>query len=299
MAGVKISGLPTLSSSALTDIFPTVQSGVTYKTTLNQILENITTQYACRLATTVALTATYSNGTAGVGATLTNSGALAALTVDSVATVVGDRILVKDQAATLQNGVYTVTTIGSGAVAWVLTRTTDFDTTGEIDAGDSFTVAFGTINAKTQWIETAVITAIGTDPVTFESNVVAGAGILKTNNSLSVTGGGLPWTEITSATQAISVNNGYISNRGGGVAFSLPVTSSVGNVFSVVGKAGAWSITQGAGQQINVGATSTTVGAGGSLTSAAATDSAQFICITANTIWQVIGGPQTAGFVLA
>lgn len=359
MAGVKISALPAISSVASTDVYPTVQSGVTYKVTLAQLSENFQTNFACRLGTTTALTVTYNNGTSGVGATLTNAGALAALTLDGVAVVVGDRILVKDQASTFQNGVYVVTTIGTGAVAWVLTRATDFDEAGDVDAGDSFTVAFGTTNAKTQWIETAVVATIGTDAITFQSNVVAGTGILKTNNTVALnvtaasgvqvststsaatwigsltngqlvigstgatpvaaaltaganititngagaitiaSSGNMTWSAVTGATQSITVNNGYIANRGGGVAFSLPATSSVGDTFSIVGLLGTWSITQGAGQQISVGATSTTAGAGGTLTAAAASDSANFVCTVANLSWQVVGGPQTSGFVLA
>jgi len=78
-------------------------------------------------ATTASLTATYSNGTSGVGATLTNSGAQAALQIDGSVVSVSDRILVKNQAGAAQNGIYTVTTVGSGSTNWVLTRATDYD----------------------------------------------------------------------------------------------------------------------------------------------------------------------------
>lgn len=146
-----------------------------------------------------------------------------------------------------------------------------------------------------------LIGSTGLSPVA--STITAGTGVTITNGAGSITistsGGGLTWSEVTTATQVISNNNGYIPNRGGGVAFSLPATAAQGSMFAIVGKLGTWSITQGAGQQILVGTTSTTLGAAGTLTSANATDSAQFICITANTIWQVLGGPQTAGFVLA
>lgn len=144
-----------------------------------------------------------------------------------------------------------------------------------------------------------IIGSTGAIPV--RTTLTAGSNIIITNGPGSITiasSGNVTWTEVTGATQAIAVNNGYIANNGGGVAFSLPATSAVGDTFSIVGKAGIWSITQGAGQQLNVGSTSTTLGAGGSLTAANATDSVNFVCITANTIWQVVGGPQTAGFVL-
>lgn len=99
-----------------------------------------------RVATTAALTATYANGSSGVGATLTNSGTLAALAVDGVTLVANDRVLVKDQATAAQNGIYVVTTVGSASVAWVLTRATDSDTSTEM-AGAIVTIDQGTSNA--------------------------------------------------------------------------------------------------------------------------------------------------------
>jgi hypothetical protein len=124
---------------------------------------------ACRLATTVALTVTYNNVSAppsGVGATLTNADVQAALTIDGVAAVVNDRVLVKNQASALQNGVYTVTNIGSGATNWVMTRAVDYDVPAEINPGDFVLINAGT-QAATAWIQTAVVTSIGVDSINF------------------------------------------------------------------------------------------------------------------------------------
>lgn len=203
MSSVKISALPGVSSLLLSDIFPLVQSGVTSKVSLSDMIDFTTTQSACRLATTGALTATYNNGSSGVGATLVNAGALAALSIDGVAVVADDRILVKDQAAPLQNGIYIVTTIGSGATAWVLTRASDYDAPSDVDQGDFFTVGDGTDNAKTQWIQIDVVATIGVDDIEFESNVVAGTGITKTNNTISLTDTGL----LTSIAQQVFTSN--------------------------------------------------------------------------------------------
>jgi hypothetical protein len=85
--------------------------------TENWVLNTIRLVLPCLVATTSNLTATYANGTAGVGATLTNSGTQVALTIDGVALVVGNRVLVKDQATGFQNGIYTVTNIGSASRA--------------------------------------------------------------------------------------------------------------------------------------------------------------------------------------
>jgi hypothetical protein len=113
---------------------------------------------ACNYATTADLgTVIYNNGASGVGATLTKTAPLAALSVDGSTPAVGNRILVKDQTSGAQNGIYTVTVVGSGAVAWVLTRATDYDTVGvgsdEIEQGDYVLILAGTVNANTSWVQ--------------------------------------------------------------------------------------------------------------------------------------------------
>ena len=121
----------------------------------------------CLLGTTANLTGTYANGAAGVGATLTNNSTQVALTIDSVLTQVGDRILVKDQTSTPDNGVYEVTTVGTGATDWVLTRVTDYDTAAEIIPGTLIPVSSGTVNGGSIYLETATVTTVGTDPIVF------------------------------------------------------------------------------------------------------------------------------------
>lgn len=51
---------------------------------------------------------------------------------DGVTVAVGERLLVKDQASTFQNGIYTLTAAGSGAAPWVLTRAVDANTAAEL-----------------------------------------------------------------------------------------------------------------------------------------------------------------------
>ena len=57
--------------------------------------------------------------------------ATGAVTIDGGTLALNDRILVKDQTDTKENGIYTVTTLGSGAAALVLTRASDFDNPSE------------------------------------------------------------------------------------------------------------------------------------------------------------------------
>ena len=65
------------------------------------------------------LTATYDNGSSGVGATLTNAGTQEALVIDGVTLLSGDRVLIYEQTNQAHNGIYTVTDVGSGSTNWV------------------------------------------------------------------------------------------------------------------------------------------------------------------------------------
>jgi hypothetical protein len=135
-------------------------------------------------ASTGALTVTYNNGVSGVGATLTNNGAQATFALDGVNPSVNQRVLIKDQSSAFQNGLYTVTNVGSGASNWVLTRATDYNMPNEINPGDLVFVETGTVNAGSSWYETATVTVIGTDAISF-SPFFTPATYLKVANNLS------------------------------------------------------------------------------------------------------------------
>jgi hypothetical protein len=137
-------------------------------------------------ATTANLTATYSNGTDGVGATLTNSGTQAALVIDGVTLTTSQRVLVKDQSTALQNGIYTVTNTGSVSTNWILTRATDMDTSAECDGGDFVFVTGGTANDNTGWVQTETGITIGTSSLIFTQ--FSGAGTYIAGNGLTLTG---------------------------------------------------------------------------------------------------------------
>jgi hypothetical protein len=119
------------------------------------------------------LNATYNNGTAGVGATLTNAGTQAALVIDGVTLVTNDRVLIYNQTNAFENGVYTVTNTGSPSTNWVLTRATDADSYGIQDPnalglGDYFFVEAGATGAGESYIcNTAGTITFGTTPINF------------------------------------------------------------------------------------------------------------------------------------
>lgn len=130
---------------------------------LNCISGSLFQAVAVSAATTTTLPAnTYNNGTSGVGATLTGNANGAFAAVDGYTAGVGDRILVNNQASSLQNGVYTLTTLGNGGAAYVLTRATDFNTVAEINGSGAIPTLNGTVNNNVLWILSTTISAIGT-----------------------------------------------------------------------------------------------------------------------------------------
>ena len=146
---------------------PSTGNDIVNKTYADSLITGLNWQAAAVVATTANLTAVYANGAAGVGATLTNSGAMAAFSSDGVSPAINSRVLVQFQTATEENGIYTLTTVGSGAANWVLTRATDFDTPAEIQPGDIVPVQSGTVYGNTTWLQTATVVTIGTDPIVF------------------------------------------------------------------------------------------------------------------------------------
>jgi cytoskeletal protein CcmA (bactofilin family) len=149
---------------------------------------------------------TLSNGTSlaepsranpGVGATLTNAGANAALTIDGITLSTSDRVLIYTQANAYENGIYTVTTAGDGSTAWVLTRATDFnkynpDSPNGMSAGSYVFVTQGVTGAGESYVMTLPTgeVIIGTDNLTFTQfsaagSYSAGSGINITGTSIS------------------------------------------------------------------------------------------------------------------
>lgn len=152
---------------------PSSNTDIVNKEYADSIASGINFHPACNYATTADLgNVSYNNGASGVGATLTKTSPFAALSIDGGSPTVGQRILVKNESNSAYNGVYTVTAVGSGAAAWVLTRATDYDTSGtgtnEVDQGDFVLILSGTTNANTSWVQqTPLPITIGTTGIAF------------------------------------------------------------------------------------------------------------------------------------
>ena len=206
-----------LTTSGQITTAPTSANDLVNKTYVDSIAAGLTFHAACNLATTAALaTVTYNNGSSGVGATLTAT-ANGALTVDSVTPSVGNRILVKNQASALQNGVYTVTTVGDGSTPFVLTRATDMNTSGsgynQINSGNYFLITAGTTNANTSWVQTTPLPiTVGTTSLVF-TQFASGSTVYTNGTGLSL------------STNQFSITNTAVTAGGYGSGSQVPTFS--------------------------------------------------------------------------
>jgi hypothetical protein len=100
----------------------------------------------------------------------------------------------------------------------------------------------------------------------------------------------LTWNIVTSATNPNSLvtSNGYIPKGAGVVVFILPAAAAVGDTFRIAGYGNLWTLTQNAGQLIFMGNQTTTAGVGGSLEATQIKDTAEIVCVTANTEFHIL-----------
>ena len=192
---------------------------------VDQVAQGLDTKPSCKLATTGNLTATYSNGSLGVGATLTNSGTQATLTIDSTAANLNDRILVKDQTTRTQNGIYVVTNVGGASSNWVLTRATPEDQPAELSGGAFVFVEEGVLNANNGYTFTHTgqptfgTTNLDVSQFSGAGQITAGAAMSKDGNQLDVE---VDDSSIEVSSDALRVKASGITNDmlGGSIATS-------------------------------------------------------------------------------
>ena len=140
-----------------------------------------------RLATTLPLNATYNNGTSGVNATLTGT-ANGALTVDGKAAALYDRILVKTQSFSRENGDYVVVQVGDAGTPFILRRSVTMDEASEINGG-YFNVYDGITLKGTGWVLSVAdptTFVLGTDAI--NANQFFGPGAYIAGNGMTMSG---------------------------------------------------------------------------------------------------------------
>ncbi len=170
-----------------------------------------------QVSTTAVLpnTPTYSNGTAGVGATITAGSNTTLAAIDGYSVQLNDRILVQNQATTFQNGCYTLTQVGSGSLPWILTRCVNYNTVVNINyTASTCTIQTGsTYAADTCFSLAALISVVGSSPITYTQQAAG--------SNAGKPGGGVQFSGNVTAGDAVKVASGSGKNiQDAGIAFS-------------------------------------------------------------------------------
>ena len=200
---------------------PTSSGDAANKAYVDELAQGLHVKPAVEAATTANLTATYSNGTSGVGATL-NLGPSSTLDIDGItAWSQYDGILVKNQNNAFENGRYYISQVGGSSTDWILTRCSSCDTASEIPSAYVF-VQRGTVYGSTGWI--AVVEDfgsfdVGVDDITWlqfsgSGTFTAGAGLTLNGTEFSV--------DVTPTSGSAS-----LTNTGGAVEVKVNTTDGL------------------------------------------------------------------------
>ena len=210
---------------------PTLAQDAATKNYVDGLVQGLDIKADVKVATTVALTGTYVAGSAGadggtgVGATFTMT-ATGVQVIDGITLLLSDRVLIKNQAAGLQNGIYTVTIVGSAGVATQFTRATDYNNNvvGQVTVGTFNFVSEGTAQGSTSWVQNTKGTSttpvdgikFGTDSLVYAQ--FSGAGTYSASNGILLTGVNFTFVPLT---------NGGLQTASGGGSILLPASSGL------------------------------------------------------------------------
>jgi len=223
---------------------PTANGHAVSKAYVDNVAAGMNWHEAVQAASVQSTGMIYNNGTSGVGATLTSDTNRVLTSIDGFIVSLHDRILIKDQTDAKQNGIYTITSMGSSSTPFVLTRASDSNnsTPDQVKQGDAVYVVNGSENGNQAFVETGTGTGdnnainIGTDLIiwtqfTGAASLVAGNGLTRTGNSVDVVS-----STLTVAANSVDLSTVSRSNTTGAATnnlISAITTDSYGRVTAV------------------------------------------------------------------
>jgi trimeric autotransporter adhesin len=184
-------GVVDVSSARITGVaLPTDATDAANKQYVDEVAQGLKARTAANALSATNLAATYDNGTAGAGATLTANSNGAFPTIDGVTldTVTNRRLLVIGQTNKAHNGLYVLIQQGNGSTPWILRRCVECDSNIEIPGSYVF-VAGGTTYGNTGWVATVANQStftVGTDDINWVQ--FYGAGTYTAGDGLDLTG---------------------------------------------------------------------------------------------------------------
>lgn len=191
-----------INSHKLTGVStPTAGTDGANKSYVDSVATGLDVKASVRVASTANLAGVTYTATGGTSAR--GQITVAPNTLDGVTLAANDRILLKDMTTGAANGIWVVTTLGTGANG-VWDRATDFDADVEVTAGAYTFVTEGTANADSGWLLTtndpitiggsSTPTALVFAQFTGAGSITAGTGLLKTGSTIDAQAGATPGT---------------------------------------------------------------------------------------------------------